>query len=153
MKPGVLIVELGAGTGAFTGMIVSRMPKNARLVVLEINPIMAVHLRERIADPRVHIIEGDAADLSLHLEKLSLGKPNYIISGLPLNNFSHPVRQSILSSIEEVLDEEGLYIQFQYLLTSLKHIRSMFDAKVLSYEYRNLPPAFVYGCKKRKAGL
>ena len=151
MKNGVFIVELGAGTGAFTDMIVSRLPEDSRLVVLEINPAMAAHLRDRITDPRVSIIEGDAAQLSRHLERLSLGTPDYIISGIPLGNFSRSTRQAILAAINQVMDERSLYIQFQYFLASLKHIRSIFDAKILSYEYRNMPPAFVYGCRKKKA--
>ncbi len=149
MSDGVCIVELGAGTGAFTEMIISRLPERSRLVVLEINPAMAKHLRERITDSRVIIIEGNATDLSFHLAQNGLEKPDYIISGLPLGNFSHALRESILVAIHESLSDRGLYIQFQYFLASLKHIRSMFDTKVLSYEYRNLPPAFVYGCKKK----
>lgn len=150
MKEGILIVELGAGTGAFTDMIISRLPRDARLVVLEINPTMADHLRERINDPRVDIIEGDAAYLPVYLEKMSLGRADYVISGIPLGNFSRTMRQAILSAIDEVLDDDGLYVQFQYFLASLTHIRSVFDTKVLSYEYRNMPPAFVYGCRKKK---
>lgn len=149
MKQGVFIIELGAGTGAFTNMILSRMPKSGRLVIFEINPILADYLRRRIVDSRVTIIEADAVDMVNHLKKLKLNKPDYIISGIPIGNMKSSVRRSLLSAIHESLKEDGLFIQFQYFLSSLVPIRKFFHTKIIGYEYRNLPPAFVYSCQKR----
>ncbi|OHA16995.1 MAG: hypothetical protein A3C79_01800 [Candidatus Taylorbacteria bacterium RIFCSPHIGHO2_02_FULL_45_28] len=149
MKQGVFIVELGAGTGTFTKMILSEMPKSGRLVVFEINPILAEYLRWQIVDPRIMIIEADAVDMVSHLSNLNTNKPNYIISGILIGNMRPSLRKSLLSAVHETLAEDGLFIQFQYFLASLVAIRKFFHTKIIGYEYRNIPPAFVYSCSKK----
>jgi phospholipid N-methyltransferase len=149
MKKGVVIVELGAGTGSFTKEILKRLPSDGKLVVLELNPILASHLKARIVDPRVIIVEGDAGKLGSYLKSFGYDRVDYIISGLPIGNFRRVVRERILSEINNNLSDTGRYIQFQYFLASWRHVRSVFDAKIIAYEVRNVPPAFVYECKKR----
>lgn len=151
MKPSVVIVELGAGTGAFTNMILSKMPKDGRLVIFEINPTLAKHLRNIIVDQRSIVIEADAVGMVGHLKSLNIINPDYIISGIPIGNMSPSARRSLLLAIGESLGKDGLYIQFQYFLISLIPIRKIFHTKILGYEYRNIPPAFVYGCRKKIA--
>ncbi|MEK7609678.1 MAG: rRNA adenine N-6-methyltransferase family protein [Patescibacteria group bacterium] len=149
MREGIFIVELGAGTGAFTNMILSEMPKTGKLVIFEINPILVKHLRDSIIDSRVIIIEADAVDIAGHLRNLNLTKPDYIISGIPIGNFSKSMRNSLLMAIHGSLSDTGLFIQFQYFLSSLISVKKLFDAKIIGYECRNLPPAFIYGCRKK----
>lgn len=150
MKDGVVIVELGAGTGAFTKEIIYRLPKNGILLVIEINNKLTEHLQKTISDKRVMIVEDDASNLSKHLEKFNLKKPDYIISGIPLGNLSWETRQKLFSEINNCLSDDGLFIQFQYFLASWFHIKKFFNAKIASYELRNLPPAFLYHCRKKK---
>lgn len=149
MKPGVIIVELGAGTGAFTRMILERLPADGRLVIFEINPVLAGHLRRNIIDSRVVILEADAVLIVDELRELNISKPDYIISGIPIGNMKPSSRLLLLSAIHDSLDENGMYIQFQYFLASLVAIRKLFHTKIIGYEYRNFPPAFVYNCRKK----
>jgi phosphatidylethanolamine/phosphatidyl-N-methylethanolamine N-methyltransferase len=153
MKDGVSIIELGAGTGAFTKKIISRLPEKSKLLVFEINPKLAEHLRQTIKDKRVIIIKDDAENLGMHLAVNGLEKVDYVVSGLPLANLSHAKRQAILKVIEKYLSDEGVYMQFQYFLVSWSHIRKIFKAKIVGYEYRNFPPAFLYKCQKKKVLL
>lgn len=150
MKEGVCIVELGAGTGSFTKYLVATMPPKSKLFVFEISPLFAEHLRQTIQDERVFIIEGDAMNLGSELRRLHSGPVDYVISGLPLGNFPKKVQDLILSEINDVLKDTGMYVQFQYFLASWFRIQTMFDAKIAGYELCNFPPAFVYECKKRK---
>lgn len=145
----VCIVELGAGTGSFTRHLLAHMSEGSRLFVFEINPLFTEHLRKTICDKRVQIIEADAANLRDHLRKIYSGPVDYVISGLPLGNFSKHIQFTILSEIRDVLSDTGMYVQFQYFLMSWPRIRSMFDARISGYEMRNIPPAFVYECRKR----
>lgn len=149
MKEKVFIVELGAGTGVFTNKILSKMPKSGKLVVFEINPILADYLRRRIIDPRITIIEADAVEIVNRLKNLNLRKPDYIISGIPIGNMTRPARRSLLLAVREALADNGLFLQFQYFLVSLIPINKIFETKIIGYEYRNLPPAFIYGCRKK----
>lgn len=145
----MLVVELGAGTGAFTKRIVERLPENGRLIVFELNPVLAGYLRDSISDPRVTIICGDAVSLPAHLKSLKLPKAGCIVSGLPLGDFNRAARHAILTAVRDSLDPAGIYLQFQYMLASLRHIREIFAAKVVAFEVRNFPPAFLYECRMK----
>jgi len=149
MKSKVIIVELGAGTGVFTNMILSNMPEDGKLVIFEINPILAEHLRNNIKDKRSIVIEADAVNMAIHLKKMNINKPDYIISGIPIGNMSSVARKNLLLAIHESLGKDSLFIQFQYFLSSLISVRRIFHTKIIGYEYRNLPPAFVYSCRKK----
>lgn len=145
-EPKICVVELGGGTGAFTKQIIDKLPPDGRLIVFEINPSLAKFLRNSFPDSRVTILEADAGNISENLNKIGIDKVKYIVSGLPLGNFRKNEKEKILISIKDSLQEGGLYIQFQYLLASYLHIKKFFKIKIVGYEYRNIPPAFVYRC-------
>ncbi|MBJ7326212.1 MAG: hypothetical protein JHC52_02570, partial [Chthoniobacterales bacterium] len=55
-------VEFGGGEGCYTREIAKRMSPEARLLVFELDPHLAEHLREQFRhDERVLIYESDAA--------------------------------------------------------------------------------------------
>lgn len=149
MENGIVIVELGAGTGIFTKKILDKMPKDGKLIALDISSEMTNYLRKNIIDNRLIIIQGDATKLSEYLNELGINKIKYIVSGIPLGNFPRELRHNILTAIDQSLTEDGIYMQFQYLMASILHIRKVFDLKIYKYEYRNIPPAFIYKCKKK----
>lgn len=147
---GMVVVELGAGTGVFTKEIISQLSANGTLVVIEINHKLIEYLKETATDKRVIIIEGSAENLSEHLKKLNLKKADYIISGIPFGNLSYKTVHKILTEINYSLSDNGVYIQFQYLLTDWLHIRKIFKTIIAGYELRNFPPAFLYHCRKKQ---
>ena len=149
MRPNVIVAELGAGTGAFTNMILSKMPKNGKLLVFEINPVLVKHIQIKIVDPRVTIIKDDAINIKTHLQKIQVKKPDYIISSIPIGNMTRTARKLLLLTIYDCLNDNGLFIQFQYFLASLLPVRKIFKTSIVGYEYRNMPPAFVYNCRKK----
>jgi phospholipid N-methyltransferase len=144
----VVIVELGAGTGSFTKEIIKHLPKSGRLIVFEINHEFAQKLKKEFVDKRVVIVEDDASELPQHLNKLGINGADYVVSGIPLGNFSRKTKWSILNAVMRGLKEGGLYIQFQYFLASILTIRRFFPRLRISYEVRNVPPAFVIAGKK-----
>ena len=94
------------------------------------------------------IIEDDASELPQHLNKLGINGADYVVSGIPLGNFSRKTKWSILNAVMRSLKEGGLYIQFQYFLASILTIKRFFPKIRISYEVRNVPPAFVIVGKK-----
>ncbi len=154
MIPGVVVVELGAGTGVFTKEIILRLRERSRLIVFENNRALAELLRNQlkanIDEGRVVLIEDDAVNFPLHLNRLNIPQADYDISGLPLGNFNKTLRQKIFSAIRTGMKDYGVYVQFQYLLASFAHVRREFDAKIIGFEPRNIPPAFIYECKKKR---
>ena len=153
MRPGLVIVEFGAGTGSITKELIPLLAKDTKFLAFENNKVLAKQLREdlnhHIKNERVIIIEDNAENLKLHLGRLGLPLAHYVISGLPIGNFTHEERENIFDAIKEGMREDGSYIQFQYLLASWLHVRRVFKAKIIGYEIKNVPPAFVYECKKR----
>ena len=75
------IVELGPGTGAFTGAIVERLGPSARFLAVDIEPAFVESIRRRW--PEVECVCASAE----HLEQLSpmrdIGPVDHIVSGLP----------------------------------------------------------------------
>lgn len=149
MKKGIVIVELGSGTGVFTIPILKKMPDDGILLAFEINHKLAEYMRKTIKDDRLVVIEDDAAKFGHYLKKLKLPLADYVVSGLPIADFSRKDRQVLLSSIEHGLQQKGTYLQFQYLPLSLLHVKKVFQSKIVGLELRNIPPAFIYECRKK----
>ena len=148
MNEGICIVELGAGTGVFTKQILEKLPKSGKLIIFEIDPHLIEFLRSIINDPRAIIIKGDARDIKAYLPEVP-DHIDYVVSGLPLGNFNKKDRHAIFQSIRNVLGIKGIFLQFQYLMASYLHLRKFFNIKIVGYEYRNLPPAFIYKCTNK----
>lgn len=62
VRPGELILDIGAGHGALTAPLVDA---GARVLAVELHPGRADRLRRRFADSQVTVIQADAADLRL----------------------------------------------------------------------------------------
>ncbi len=62
VRPGELVVDLGAGHGALTAALVAA---GARVVAVELHPSRVRVLRERFAAAPVRVVRADVADLRL----------------------------------------------------------------------------------------
>jgi 23S rRNA (adenine-N6)-dimethyltransferase len=62
IRPGDLVLDVGAGTGAITGPLVQA---GARVIAFELHPARATQLRGRFDPGRVKVVVADAADLRL----------------------------------------------------------------------------------------
>lgn len=143
-----VIVEYGPGTGVFTDEIIRRMRPDAHLLVFEINPGFFALLRERLHDSRVHLVQASAADVADHLQRLGLTRPQCIVSGLPFTSLPRPVTNEILVATRAILEPEGVFVTYQYTLVLRDLFRAYFDTRITRLVLRNLPPAFVFVCRK-----
>lgn len=113
-EPGKIlrVLEVGAGTGAMTGEIASRLGAGDRLDLCEINPEFAEHLRRewepRVSGPEVAVFECDATRLG--------GSARYdaIASSLPLLNMEPAVVAGFFASLLGRLAPGGTLAYWDY---------------------------------------
>jgi phospholipid N-methyltransferase len=143
-----VIVELGPGTGVFTKIILQKMHPNCKLIVFELNATFIQNLQNTIKDERFIAVHDSAEHLKQYLQTHQLNKADYIVSSLPLTAIPETIREKILRCSHENLNDHGEYIQFQYSLLQRKLIKSIYQRQKIKFTPFNLPPAFVYICKK-----
>jgi phosphatidylethanolamine/phosphatidyl-N-methylethanolamine N-methyltransferase len=151
-----MVVELGAGTGAFTGLIRRQMRSEATFMAIELDPIHARRLRRRF--PGVVVYNDTAENLAECLAMHGKAKADYIISGLPWANISPREQDRIMEAILSCLAPSGLFTTFTYLharwLPKARQFRGALKQNFASTNispivWRNFPPALVYRCQAR----
>ncbi|TMR25353.1 methyltransferase domain-containing protein [Nonomuraea turkmeniaca] len=154
-----VVVELGAGTGAFTSAIQRRLGGRGRHVVVELNDRFAAEIAR--AYPSVEVVCEDAARLPGLLSGLGVGPVDVVVSGLPW--VAYAGQPPLVESVARVLSPAGVYTQFAYNWTRwaaparrlIGGLRTEFEEVVTSMTvWRNLPPAVVYVARRprRTAG-
>ncbi len=149
------VVELGPGTGVFTRAITRDLKPGARLICVEVNPELSRAMAERF--PHAVVVNDSAENLERHL--LVQGRPavDCVISGLPWVILSAEQQRRLLEPLVLSLRPGGRFATFAYShaswLPAGRRFRAMLEAAfsevtVSAPVWRNLPPAFVYRCRK-----
>lgn len=142
-----LVVELGPGTGVFTGAVLRRLPPGARLVAVEINPRLAGELRARYPD--VEIVQDSAENLDEYVREAA----DVVVSGLPWTVMSAERQERILDRVTEILVPNGRFTTFAYAHAAWAPPGRRFAAALRDrfavtgrtpVVWPNLPPAFVH---------
>ena len=143
-----VIVEFGPGNGAITKYILENLSQNATLICFEINDNFYKQL-EDLQHPQLIVLKASAEKIVDELKKLNIYQVNYIISSLPLTIIPDDISNQILEKAFEILEQNGSFIQFQYSLSYFKKLKNVFKESIsLEFEPLNIPPAFIYRCKK-----
>jgi len=143
-----VLVELGAGTGAFTQLIDERKRAETLALVFEQDPALRKLLIRKY--PRLHV-KANAVRLLDTLNDFGVGdgEVDAIICGLPFAVFPQTLRDEIMDKVFNALKPGGLFICFQYSLQMKKQLKQRFDVVRVSMIPLNVPPAFVYTCVKK----
>lgn len=143
-----VIVELGAGNGAITKHILERLSPNAILICFEINDNFYEQLL-KFNHPQLIVLKASAEKVVEELKKINLTTADYIISSLPFTIIPEVICDEILDKSYQVLNTDGTFIQYQYSLSYFKKLKKVFKEEILlEFEPLNIPPAFIYRCKK-----
>lgn len=143
------VAELGSGTGAITREIARRREPGTSIYLFEKDAEMRRRLRERYPDFRCF---SDAAGMADTLRRDGSGGLDAIVSGLPFFNFPQPLRDRLLAQIVDSLKPGGLFVAFQYSLQMRGQLARRLEIRRIRFVPLNLPPAFVYVCRKRDDG-
>lgn len=111
------ILEVGPGTGAVTRHIVAAMAPQDQLDLVELNEAFVRSLEQRFQqEPAFHAVAARARVLHSAVEDLPADQHyDVIVSGLPLNNFSAELVESILASLTGRLANGGTLSFFEYI--------------------------------------
>ena len=141
-QPDEYVLELGAGTGVISRALLDSGLPPERLVVVEIVPSMAAHLRRRL--PGVTVIEGDARDLARLLPAHMLGRFGTVVCGIPLVLLKLAEQRRFIDAIEQVAPGRG-FLHFSYCVTSpLPWRKHRLQARREAWTPLNFPPASVW---------
>jgi phospholipid N-methyltransferase len=141
-----VLVEYGPGIGNFTEEILKRMSPDATLIAIELNRELAVFLRDKIQDPRLHVVQTSAGNVREILARRNLAHTDCIISSLPFTNMSPAVRHHIMQETRQALHAEGVFVAYQYSRALLPYFRSCFSSVRQGFQPLNFPPARIFAC-------
>jgi phospholipid N-methyltransferase len=149
------VVELGSGTGVFTAKILARIGPTTRFLALENNSVFVQMCRARF--PNADICAVDAKEINTVTKSRGYGACDVVVSGLPWAIFSGAEQENLLAEITNALASGGQFLTFAYLHGRLLPAGRRFhdllkkyftEVKKSKIVWRNLPPAFIYICRK-----
>ncbi|MEJ0015422.1 MAG: methyltransferase domain-containing protein [Acetobacteraceae bacterium] len=136
------VLELGAGTGVISRALLEGGVPPERLIVVEIVPEMAAHLREVL--PGVEVVEGDARALPSLLAPHWHGRIGSVVCGIPLVLLPVAEQRRFIQAIEAVAPGRG-FLHYSYCATSpLPWRKHALTAKREAWTPLNFPPASVW---------
>ncbi len=140
--PGEAVLELGAGTGVVSRAMLRGGVPAEYLLVNEIAPDMADHLRGILRG--VQVIEGDARTLPGLVPQRWHGRIGTVICGIPLVLLPLPEQRRFVEAMAAVAPGRG-FLHFSYCATSpLPAARLGLVARREAWTPLNFPPASVW---------
>jgi phospholipid N-methyltransferase len=148
-------VEFGPGTGAFTRSILDSLREGARFFAVELNEQFAGLMARKFPD--VDTVCRSVADIDAICRERGVDKIDCIICGLPWAGFPAPLQDRLMQAVLSRMSEGGYFATFAYLqgtiLPAGKRFKRLLHDSFKSVDrsrtvWRNLPPAFVYRCRR-----
>lgn len=150
-----LVVEFGPGTGPFTEAIRVKLGPGSQLIAIEQNGTFSGILRTKFPD--LDLVHGSVEALPEILKARGGRLADCIVSGLPWASFDAALQRRIVTAAAAGLRPGGSFATFAYVhglvLPAAWRFRRLLEATFRDVRqseivWRNLPPAFVYHCKK-----
>lgn len=130
-------LEVGAGSGALTGCIASKLRKEDVFDIVEVDPKFCSHLKQKF---------GHNSKLTIYERSiLEFESPPYdiVISSLPLNAFHSEMVKKILNKLKGLVKKNGHLSYFEYIgLQELKRLLLLGNARLDFKETQNYKKKF-----------
>ena len=138
-----VIAEYGPGEGVHSREIARRMSPDSQLILFELDPDLSRDLERQFgSDPRVHVINGDAARLPDELARLGVDACDYIVSGIPFSILEIEKKRALLKKTYDALLPGGSFIIYQ-VTNELRQHATLFQHAESEYFLQNIPPMFI----------
>jgi|ERR1700677_5083051 len=140
-----VIVEYGPGEGCQTREMVRRMHRDSTLILLELDPELAGHLRRQFRhNARIHIVNAGADQIMVELAKLGFSHCDYIISGIPFSTMEKNMKRDLLQKTFDALSLKptSAFIIYQFTNELRQHAKHFPHAET-EYFLPNIPPNFI----------
>lgn len=165
----IRVLEVGPGTGAVTNRIVRLLRDGDRFDLVELNDSFAGILNRRFADDAAW--QTVAPQSQVHvcpIQEFQSDAPyDFIVSGLPFNNFPPALVEDILATCLTMLHADGVLSMFEYMYVRpvrgvvgrkaererIRKIESILQTAFTKHRVRrdwvfvNIPPAWVQHLK------
>jgi len=140
-----VIVEYGPGEGCHTREIVRQMHPKSVLLLFELDPELANHLRHQFRhDSRVHVINGNANEISTELHQRGIDHCDYVVSGIPFSTMEIKTKRALLQKTFDALSPKSTSAFIIYQVTNeLRRHATIFPHADSEYCLQNIPPMFV----------
>ena len=139
------ILELGPGTGPYTGLILKNKKEETKYIAFEKSKDMEKILKNKFKKIKIY---NKAEEMTEVLKKEKIKKVDHIISGLPFTVLEKDIRETILEQIYDNLEEGGKFITFQYSLDLYKYLKEKYSKVEIKFVLLNIPMTFIYVCTK-----
>jgi len=143
------VIELGAGDGVITKEILKRLPKDAQLMVFEVNERFIEQLLS-IEDERLIVVDDTAENIAHHLKNHGQTEVDAVVSAIPFVILSDELRATIIKECMDVLKENAPFVQVHYSLVLRGMYKELFGNVKIGFVPLNIPPAFVMVSRKRR---
>lgn len=138
-----VIAEYGPGEGVHSREIARRLSPDSRLLLFELDAAFSRDLQRQFADdPRVQVVNGDAAQLPRELARLGIPRCDYIFSGIPFSILEINKKRALLQATYDALVPGGDFIIYQ-VTNELRQHATCFDSAESEYCLQNIPPMFI----------
>jgi phospholipid N-methyltransferase len=136
------VIELGAGTGSYTGQILARTGPHATVTAIERDSKLAGRAKARYPDDkRLTVLCEDAG---LELERREPGTVPLMVSALPWTSMPPADRDRLLRLVASRLAPDGELLTIQYSTACDRLFRQFFGGVTHAWSLANVPPAACY---------
>ena len=116
--------------------------------MFELDPAFSRDLERQFADdPRVVVLNRNAADLPLEMKARGISHCDYILSGIPFSILKLDKKRALLRGTYDALAPGGSFIIYQ-VTNELKRHATLFDQAESEYFLQNIPPMFITEFRK-----
>jgi len=126
-SPSPDILDLGAGTGLFSGMVLQKFP-HARMTLVDISDKMLEKARERFGDSdRVRYVTGDYALMDFPQTY------DVVISSLSIHHLTHEAKKQLFVNVHRILKDGGIFVNADQIKGNTPETDRYFRRRWLEY--------------------